>query len=219
MAFCDRMLGSFIYTSSPMYREDLDYRRFIKERGRYGEFQLWRKAKRFVGKDARWLTNLYLPKKDGTTCEIDLVAICHRGVLVFESKNYGGWIYGDEKSPYWYQMLRKDVSRRARKYTFFNPIMQNGMHCRVLREQLCIGDDAVHSMIVFGNQCRLKEIRYDAKRTMICRKAQLGRKIRALPKNALTNSEIEQIFERLKPYTDVTRKEKLAHIAHIQDHK
>lgn len=43
------------------------------------------------------MTNLYLPKEDGSTTEIDLIMLSETGILVFESKNYSGWIFGDEK--------------------------------------------------------------------------------------------------------------------------
>jgi hypothetical protein len=52
------------------------------------------------------MTNLYIPKKDGSTTEIDLIMLSQTGVYVFESKNYSGWIFGDEKSKNWMQTLQ-----------------------------------------------------------------------------------------------------------------
>lgn len=39
------------------------------------------------------------------TYEIDLIMISETGIYVFESKNYSGWIFGDEKQRYWTQIL------------------------------------------------------------------------------------------------------------------
>lgn len=48
---------------------------------------------------------MYVPKDDGTTTEIDLIMLSPMGIYVFESKNYSGWIFGNEKSRYWTQTL------------------------------------------------------------------------------------------------------------------
>ena len=39
-----------------------------------------------------------MSKEDGETSEVDLIFITQKGIFVFESKNYSGWIFGDEKS-------------------------------------------------------------------------------------------------------------------------
>lgn len=52
------------------------------------------------------MTNLYIPKRDGTITEIDLIMLSQTGIYVFESKNYSGWIFGDEKSKKWMQTLK-----------------------------------------------------------------------------------------------------------------
>jgi hypothetical protein len=62
-----------------------------------------------------------LSKKDGSTTEIDLIMIDETGIYVFESKNYSGWIFGDEKRKNWVQTLEN----RQKNY-FYNPIWQNG---------------------------------------------------------------------------------------------
>ena len=39
------------------------------------------------------LKNVYVPRQN-TSAEIDLLMIHEKGIFVFESKNYGGWIFG-----------------------------------------------------------------------------------------------------------------------------
>ena len=212
-------LGSFLYKKAPMCRKDMNYRIFSKEHGRYGEFQLWRKARKCFSDNTYWLSNLYLPKGDGTTCEIDLIAISDRGIFVFESKNYNGWIYGDTKRPYWYQMIRRDIRRKPKKFSFFNPIMQNAMHCRVLREIANADDKIVHSFVVFGDQCTLKEVCFDPKKSTVCKNNSVGRCIRKYKKESLSRGEIERIYRLLKQYTDVSFYEKMTHIEKIQEKK
>jgi hypothetical protein len=62
--------------------------------GNYGEFLTFCCLEKLKG-DHKLLTNVYLPKKDGSTTEIDLIMIDETGIYVFESKNYSGWIFGD----------------------------------------------------------------------------------------------------------------------------
>ena len=39
------------------------------------------------------LHNVYLPNK-GKTTELDILMVHEKGIYVFESKNYSGWIFG-----------------------------------------------------------------------------------------------------------------------------
>ncbi len=214
--YCEYGIGRFCYHKSPMYK-GMDYRKFSTEHGRYGEFQLWRKARGVLGQNCKWLCNLYLPKKDGTTCEIDLVAISSRGIFVFESKNYSGTIYGKEDKPYWYQMVRKDIRTLPKKSSFFNPIMQNGMHARVLSRILPEQTDKIHPIVVFGNRCRLKRVEWDKKHTTVTKCKYLGWQIRRYPAKNLSPNDIEMIYQRLVPYTDIGYWDKVKHITNIQE--
>ena len=38
---------------------------------------------------------------NGKKTEIDVLMIYKSGIYVFESKNYGGWIYGDQYEDTW----------------------------------------------------------------------------------------------------------------------
>ena len=210
------LFGRITYPKSPMYK-GADYKRFSMEHGRYGEFQVWRKARKALCGDCRWLCNLYLPKKDGTTCEVDLVAISSRGIFVFESKNYSGTIYGQEDKPYWYQMVRRDLRSLPKKSSFFNPIMQNGMHARVLASIISEKKDYIHPIVVFGNRCRLKRVVWNKEKTVVTKCRHLGRYIRRYKKNALTKNEIETAYKCLLPYTEVGYWDRVRHIKNIQD--
>ena len=73
------------------------------------------------------LKNLYLPMK-GKNTEIDLLTIHEKGIFVFESKNYSGWIFGSEDQLKWTQCFKSG----QRKH-FYNPIKQNRTHIRLWR--------------------------------------------------------------------------------------
>lgn len=73
------------------------------------------------------LRNVYIPKKNGQTSEIDLLIISKKAIFVFECKNYAGNIYGDTKKDKWVQYLGK------KKSYFYNPLLQNKSHVSALK--------------------------------------------------------------------------------------
>ena len=77
------------------------------------------------------------------TTEIDVLMLHRTGIYVLESKNYSGWIFGNEKDASWTQTLpNKD------KNHFYNPVRQNKTHIMWLNEML--GNDMSTSIIVFS---------------------------------------------------------------------
>ena len=90
----------------------------IYDKGNYGEFLTFCMLEKMG--ESNILTNIYLLQKDSTTTEVDLLIVNATGIYVFESKNYSGWIFGDEKSKMWTQSLKG-----GRKNKLINPIWQN----------------------------------------------------------------------------------------------
>lgn len=124
----------------------------ILNTGNYGEFLTFSKLEKLNGHN-KLMTNLYIPKEDGATTEIDLIMISETGIYVFESKNFSGWIFGDEKDRNWTQTLRNKQKNR-----FFNPIWQNRGHISALKSVVGIHDESFYkSYIVFSERCALKK--------------------------------------------------------------
>lgn len=92
---------------------------------------------RFCRKRGNLLQNIYLSNSNGETSEVDLLYITSKGAFVIESKNYAGFIFGDEHSKNWTATLYagKDFLSRKRVnyYHFYNPIWQNNTHIKCLR--------------------------------------------------------------------------------------
>jgi len=101
--------------------------------------------------------DLYLKKRNGKTSQIDVVIATKEGIIVFEVKDYSGWIYGNGNYSRWTQVL----AYGKRKYRFFNPIKQNQGHIKTLKQQLNqFKNIPFFSIIVFYGKCELKEIDY-----------------------------------------------------------
>jgi hypothetical protein len=108
--------------------------------------------------------DLYLKKRSGKFSQIDLVAVTSIGILVFEIKDYSGWIFGSGNQLYWTKVL----AYGRQKYRFQNPIIQNNNHIAELKKQLPqIVNVPFYSIIVFYGDCVLKEINFVPKGTFL----------------------------------------------------
>jgi hypothetical protein len=71
--------------------------------------------------NAHFFDNVTLPVDDGTT-QIDHILVTKKGVLVIETKNWSGYIYGKAEDATWTQVLSSG------KNVYQNPIRQNYKH-------------------------------------------------------------------------------------------
>lgn len=121
-----------------------------KIKGYIGEIQVNKVLRKVDG--YKVLHDIMIETDSGTT-QIDHVLIGRKGVFVIETKNYDGWIFGDERSKYWTQTIYRNKNK------FFNPIRQNYGHVKAI-ENLIDNKykDSIHSIIVFGHRCTLKKL-------------------------------------------------------------
>jgi hypothetical protein len=61
-------------------------------------------TKYFNTQEYHLLNSITLPVFDGTT-QIDHILVSTFGVFVIETKNYSGWIFGQERSKKWRQVV------------------------------------------------------------------------------------------------------------------
>jgi len=108
--------------------------------------------------------DLIIKKDNDKFSQIDLVLVTSEGIIVFEVKDYSGWIFGSGNNTNWTQVL----SYGKRKYKFYNPIKQNNNHISELRKTLKQFENIpFFSVIVFFGDCELKEINYVPKGTYL----------------------------------------------------
>ena len=108
--------------------------------------------------------DLIIKKDNDEFSQIDLVLVTSEGIIVFEVKDYSGWIFGSGNNTNWTQVL----SYGKRKYKFYNPIKQNQNHIIQLRKTLKQFEKIpFFSVIVFFGDCELKEINYVPKGTYL----------------------------------------------------
>ncbi len=125
--------------------------------------------------------DLYLKKYNGDYTQIDLVVATKIGVIVFEVKDYSGWIFGTGYKPKWLQVLNFG---REKNY-FYNPILQNAKHIEDLKKQLKQFEEIpFYSIIVFYGDCKLKDINFVPNNTFVVKS---GRILEVIDKLLLEN--------------------------------
>ena len=119
-------------------------------KGWFGELIINLTSKISLDKKTYYLIkNITLPTENGTT-QIDHIIVSKYGIFVVETKNYKGWIYGEERQPEWTQVLFK------KKHKFQNPLRQNYKHIKTLQELLDIPLSKIFSLVVFVGDCQFK---------------------------------------------------------------
>lgn len=107
----------------------------------------------FLGKEYIVLKDILINGTNGYSSQIDELVLSEYGLFVIETKNYKGWIFGNEKAENWTQVIYKE------KHTFRNPIKQNWSHIYALKSLLSdYPNIKYHPIVVFSGNATLKSI-------------------------------------------------------------
>ena len=158
------------------------------------------------------LRNIYVPYH-GKVTEIDVLYITVKGIIVVESKNYSGYIFGSESQQQWTSTLRAGRYGGSNKFNFYNPIWQNRTHIKALQEYL--GGVKAFSFVVFGMNCELMHLSYNPQNVCVCREDYFKQMVIQTLDGAESiydEHTIEAIYNRLLPLTNVTEEVKARHI-------
>ncbi len=218
------IIASIVYYVSQKKYKETEYYKQTKnsligvwlDKGKLGEYKIFQYLKSLDGYK-QYLFNLYLPKDHEGTTELDVVLLHESGVYVFESKNYSGWIFGTETQKNWTQTLPTGRGR-SRKNHFYNPIMQNKGHIKWLKSYLNDETLAIFSCIVFSERCTLKDINLTSREHAVIQRFEvldIVRRTAAAHPQILTQAQIDGLYQRLFPLTQVGADVKLEHIQQI----
>ena len=183
--------------------------------GKWGEDLIEKKLRyinKKIGEKGKILRNVYLPKYNGETSEVDVAYITQKGIFVFESKNYSGWIFGNERNEYWTVTLPNE------KNQFYNPVMQNRTHLKWMKE--FVGEDIpLFSIIVFSERCELKKVTTYSDDVKVIKEGSIFETIRDFwseSPDMVSEERIEELYARLKERTEVDKATKEAHVENIE---
>jgi hypothetical protein len=160
--------------------------------------------------------DLYLKKKNGEYSQIDLVVATKVGIIVFEVKDYSGWIFGSEDNWNWTQVL----AYGKKKYSLYNPIMQNNKHIEVLKkktEQLM--NIPFYSVVVFYGDCTFKKVNFTKKNELYFVKS---KRILRTYRKILKNNQPAKYYDKheiVKVLTDgvINGNDKQIRNQHVED--
>ncbi|MCL2682456.1 MAG: NERD domain-containing protein [Bacteroidales bacterium] len=141
--------------------------------------------------------DLYLKKQNGHFSQIDLVVATTAGIVVFEVKDYSGWIFGTGYQSQWTQVL----AYGKQKYKFYNPIMQNNKHIADLKKQRKQFENIpFYSVVVFDGDCKLRDIKFVPEGTFVVRKERVLEVMRIIqtrePAPYTDKHEVVRVFRK-----------------------
>lgn len=122
------------------------------EKGKIGEQIIENNINENIDIYKKIIRNVIL-NKDGKKTEVDIILITCAGIFVIESKNFHGYIFGNDKHKKWTQVFTKDNHN-----LFDNPILQNQYHIDFIANNLNLDSSYFHSYIVFGDNSKLQNI-------------------------------------------------------------
>ncbi len=152
------------------------------------------------------INNIVLNVSD-KTIQIDHVVISDYGIFVIETKNYQGWILGNENSYFWTQVIFK------RKEKLYNPIRQNLGHIWALKSCLREFPDIEYkSIIVFPRTAHLKV----NTSTDVIYSHQLLKTIKRYSDIRLTEADKDIIFKKIISLNVIETYDRSQHIKSIK---
>lgn len=101
--------------------------------------------------------DLYVENGKYGYSQIDVAVATRVGIIVFEVKDYSGWIFGSGNRTQWTKVLNYGKN----KYRFYNPVLQNKSHIKVLQKQSeQFKNIPFYSVVVFYGNCELRDISF-----------------------------------------------------------
>lgn len=162
----------------------------------------------FLDRSKYKVINNVVLKNAEITSQIDHIIISNFGIFVIETKNYKGWIIGNENSEFWTQIIYKYRQK------FYNPIFQNSGHVRALKKCLIEFPDIEYiSIIVFSAKAEIKvETKKDVINTL-----QLLQTIKKYSKVNLSENDKQKILQKIKSSNFSDSYERKDHIKSIKE--
>jgi hypothetical protein len=100
-------------------------------KGKRGEKRVGKILERLAEKYNGYVINdIIIPNGNGGTSQIDHILLSRFGIVVVETKNYSGRLYGSASQQYWTQVLAYGNTKNK----LYNPLLQNKTHIYNLKQ-------------------------------------------------------------------------------------
>lgn len=172
---------------------------FASLKGSYGERQVNKIINKLDPDKYKVYHDLYVPTENDKTTQVDHIVTSPYGIFVIETKHFNGWIFGNERSRYWTQVIYK------RKEKFFNPIWQNAGHVKALMNYLEMDKESFLSIVAFSNQSTFK-FKEEFTQSKVIQFPDLQRTIKELSSEIINDDERSGINNQLNELVITDRK-------------
>lgn len=180
-----------------------------KIKGFIGESRVARQLDKLQEEEYKVFNDVLIRTGSGSS-QIDHIVISIYGIFVIETKNYSGWIHGNENSEYWTQSIYE------KKTKFRNPIKQNWAHIYALKEVLSDFEQVkYHPIVAFAGSAELKNV---SSKIPVVYDNQLFQTIidnRGIP--SLSLEKVNKIADRLNKVKIQDRESKKEHVHHVRN--
>jgi hypothetical protein len=205
------------YYNSEYYKQKhITPKEIKKDKGTTGEYAIYKELQNYENTGGRFIFNAYIEKDNNNTTELDVILIQSCGLIVFESKNYSGYIYGKEDESHWTEVLGKGKGRKT--YKFYNPINQNKNHIAAIKK--LVGPEVpVNNIVVFSDRCNLQGVKAKYSDIKIVNLRDVNKAVYEIMikyHDSIGKDKIEELYELLYQKTQVSEEIKQQHIQNIK---
>lgn len=176
-------------------------------KGAKGEYKIEKLLRKLKKNEYKIFNDIYL-EVNGKSSQIDHLIVSIYGIFVIETKNYQGWIHGNEKSEYWTQSIYKE------KIKFRNPVKQNWSHIYTLKNILQnFGYLKYYPIVVFVGEATLKNI---FSNIPVVYKYELLETIKKHRETHLSFEKVEDIYNQICKYKVEEKSKKRNHRKYVK---
>ncbi len=168
--------------------------------GKAGEYHVKNELKK-LPKEKYLILNDIMIYSGNNTHQIDHIVVSEYGIFVIETKQYNGYIVGNEYDKKW---------KQNNKYYINNPIHQNYGHVKALENLLCIDNNKFIPIICIPSTARLKV----KSNSYVLRIYELNKIILSYKEIILDN--YKEIYEKISTLNVEDKRERENHIKYVK---
>lgn len=202
-----------LFAIAIIFLNKLYINRLGKKRGQEGEELLYENVMQISG-EKKVFKNIFIPKKNGSKTELDLILINSAGIHVMESKNVRGYIIGSETDEKWEKATMKKYGLETDR-TFQNPIKQNSAHIRHLASYLKENSLPYYSYIVYSDEADLTKVKLESDNHIVCHYSEVASFVSKRREEKLKSEEIASIASKLAVLENIDKEKE--HKMHVRD--
>lgn len=178
------------------------YKRII---GWFGEHWVKKELKK-LSSEYKIINDLMIETRDKLTHQIDHIIVSKYGIFVIETKQYNGYIIGNDYDKKW------TIKSGNKKYYINNPVHQNYGHLKAIKEVLETDENKFISIVCIPSKAKLK---IDSK--VVVSINELLNKINGYKEPIINNAD--ELYEKVMKLNIVDKEQRKQHVTYVKEVK